>query len=99
MLFSRIIRSADQGLAEAAFLDIPGRVARKLLDLADSHGEDSPQGRRIKIRLPQRTLAGMVGASRENVNRALARLSDHGDIAVESGHIIVLRPAELRKRT
>jgi CRP/FNR family transcriptional regulator/CRP/FNR family cyclic AMP-dependent transcriptional regulator len=98
MLFSRIIRSTDQGLAEAAFLDIPGRVARKLLDLAESHGEDTPKGRRLTMRLPQRTLAGMVGASRENVNRALARLVARGDIGVEAGHIILMRPEELRKR-
>lgn len=97
-LFSRVIRATDQALVEAAFLDIPGRVAKKLLDLAESHGEDTPTGRRIRMRLPQRTLAGMVGASRENVNRALARLMAHGDIAKEGGHIILVRPAELRKR-
>jgi Crp-like helix-turn-helix domain len=40
----------------------------------------------------------MVAASRENVNRALSRLSARGDILLEAGYITILRPAELRKR-
>lgn len=96
---SGYIREMDENFAEAAFLDIPGRVARKLLDLADLHGERTPEGIRIGIRLSQRTLAGMVAASRENVNRALARFLAHGDIRQENGYITVARPAELRKRS
>jgi CRP/FNR family transcriptional regulator/CRP/FNR family cyclic AMP-dependent transcriptional regulator len=96
-LFGTYIRNTNETFAEAAFLDIPGRVAKKLLDLSESQGEASAQGRRIRMRLTQRTLAGMVGASRENVNRALARLVAHGDIALEKGFITIIRPAELRK--
>ncbi|MEO6796304.1 MAG: Crp/Fnr family transcriptional regulator [Candidatus Dormibacter sp.] len=96
-LFSTYIRATDETFSEAAFLDIPGRVAKKLLDLSESQGEASAQGRRIRMRLTQRTLAGMVGASRENVNRALARLVARGDIALEKGFITIVRPAELRK--
>ncbi|HYM50706.1 MAG TPA: Crp/Fnr family transcriptional regulator, partial [Candidatus Limnocylindrales bacterium] len=68
------IRDMDESFSEAAFLDIPGRVAKKLLELAETHGEQAPGGTRITLRLTQRTLAGMVAASRENVNRALSRL-------------------------
>ena len=92
------IRGMDESFAEAAFLDIPGRVAKKLLELAETHGELGGGGTRISLRLTQRTLAGMVAASRENVNRALSRLSARGDIAQEGGYITILRPAELRKR-
>ena len=92
------IRGMDESFAEAAFLDIPGRVAKKLLELAETHGELGSGGTRISLRLTQRTLAGMVAASRENVNRALSRLSARGDIVQEGGYITILRPAELRKR-
>jgi DNA-binding GntR family transcriptional regulator len=51
------------------------------------------------MRLTQRTLAGMVAASRENVNRALSRLTSRGDILQEAGYITIVRPAELRKRS
>jgi CRP/FNR family transcriptional regulator/CRP/FNR family cyclic AMP-dependent transcriptional regulator len=95
---ARYVQQVDQSLAEIAFLDIGGRVARKLLDLAQSHGHQTAGGIRIEMRLSQRTLASMVAASRENVNRALHRLTVAGDIRQEGGLITILRPAELRKR-
>jgi CRP-like cAMP-binding protein len=95
---SRYVQLADESFAEVAFLDITGRVARKLLDLAGEHGEKTAEGTRIKMRLSQRTLASMVAASRENVNRALHRFTVRGDIKQEGGVITIVRPAELRKR-
>lgn len=97
-LLGGYIRGMDESFSEAAFLDIPGRVAKKLLELAETHGELGGGGTRISLRLTQRNLAGMVAASRENVNRALSRLSARGDILLEAGYITILRPAELRKR-
>ena len=98
MVLSRYVQAADESFAEVAFLDITGRVARKLLDLAQEHGEKTAEGTRIKIRLSQQTLASMVAASRENVNRALHRFTVRGDIKQDGGVITILRPAELRKR-
>ncbi len=97
-VLSGYIRRKDEAFAESAFLDIPGRVAKKLLDLAESHGERAPAGVRIGLRLSQRNLAGMVSASRENVNRALARFTALGAIQQDGGFITILKPAELRKR-
>jgi CRP/FNR family transcriptional regulator/CRP/FNR family cyclic AMP-dependent transcriptional regulator len=96
---STYVRRKDAAVAEVAFLDIPARVARKLLELAESKGRDADGGVVIDVHLSQRTLAGMVGASRENVNRALNRFSSLGYIRQERGHITVLRPDELRKRS
>jgi CRP-like cAMP-binding protein len=95
---ARYVQQLDESLAEIAFLDISGRVARKLLDLGQSHGRKTPDGIRIDLRLSQRTLASMVSASRENVNRALQRFVAHGDIKQDGGLITILRPDELRKR-
>jgi CRP/FNR family cyclic AMP-dependent transcriptional regulator len=95
---ARYVRQLDESLAEIAFLDISGRVARKLLDLGQSHGRKTPDGIRIDLRLSQRTLASMVSASRENVNRALQRFVAHGDIKQDGGLITIVRPDELRKR-
>jgi CRP/FNR family cyclic AMP-dependent transcriptional regulator len=93
------IRRKDESFAEVAFLDIHGRVARKLLDLAARHGEPAKGGTRIGLRVSQRTLAGMVAASRENVNRALSRFAAHGDISIEGGFITVLDADALRRRS
>jgi CRP-like cAMP-binding protein len=96
---ARYVQQVDESLAEIAFLDIGGRVARKLLDLGQSHGRKTPEGIRIDVRLSQRTLASMVSASRENVNRALHRLTVRGDIRQGGGLITIVRPEELRKRS
>lgn len=98
-VFTTYIRQMDTALAESAFLDIPGRVAKRLLALAETHGERTADGIRIGMKLPQRTLAGMVGASRENVNRALGRFIARGDISQNGGYVTIVRPAELRKRS
>ena len=59
------LRATDEALADAMFLDVTGRTAKRLLELAD--GEDE-----FRMPLTQEELAGMVGASRERVNKAIA---------------------------
>lgn len=91
------IRRMDETFAESAFLDIPGRVARKLLELAELHGEQTADGIRIGMRLSQRTLAGMVTASRENVNRSLSRFASEGLIRRDSRSITIIDQPGLRR--
>lgn len=90
------IRRKDDELAEIAFLDLPGRLARKLLQLADKHGEKVEGGVRIAVRVPQGELAAMVGSSRENVNRALGQFVKMGAVAMDRGAITILDAEALR---
>lgn len=83
------IRSKDEAFVDLAVRDIPGRVARKLLELA---------GDEKTLALSQSNLAGLVGASRENVNRALSRFASLGYISLDRGRITLLRPEDLRRR-
>ena len=94
-MLSMYIRRKDASMGEAAFLDIPGRIASKLVELADTRGRPSRDGVVIDLPLNQRTLAGMVGASRENVNRALRRFAGLGYIRQGRGSITVLDRARL----
>jgi CRP/FNR family cyclic AMP-dependent transcriptional regulator len=96
-VLSDYIRRKDEAFSDLAFNDIPGRVARKLLDLAATRGEQVAVGAQVTV--SQRTLAGLVGASRENVNRALSRFASLGAISLERGRITLLRPEELRRRS
>ena len=98
-LLSAYIRRQDETVAELAFLDIPGRVAHKLLELAERHGEPAGNGIRITLSMSQRTLAGLVGASRENVNRALRMFASLGYIRLDRGQVVVLKPEGLRRRS
>jgi CRP-like cAMP-binding protein len=64
-LLAQRIRVTDEALADSVFLDVTGRTAKRLLELAD--GSDS-----FTLPITQEELAGMVGASRERVNKAIA---------------------------
>jgi CRP/FNR family cyclic AMP-dependent transcriptional regulator len=92
------IKRKDATMGEIAFLDIPARVALKLLELAESKGRPTSGGIVIDVPLSQRTLAGMVGASRENVNRALSRFVELGYIRQSQRAIEVLDRDQLRRR-
>ena len=59
------LRSMDETLADSVFLDVTGRTAKRLLELAGDADE-------FTLPITQEELAGMVGASRERVNKAIA---------------------------
>lgn len=91
------VRSAAEDLGALAFRDIRERLVLKLLELAETYGETTEEGTRIDMRLSQSTLAAMIGASRENVNRALAALSASAQLEIRGGSILLTRPGELRE--
>jgi CRP/FNR family cyclic AMP-dependent transcriptional regulator len=77
-------------------LDVKGRLAKVLLGLAERHGEPDPGGgTRIALRLTHRDLAGMVGASRENVSRALGAFRRRGFIDYDADAIRLHDPRAL----
>jgi CRP/FNR family transcriptional regulator, cyclic AMP receptor protein len=96
--YSRWIMQRDLRGAEGAFRNLTSRVVTRLLQLADQYGEAMEGGTRIKLRLSETTLANMLGASRENVSRALAQLLRSGDVRREGGFLLIPRPDDLRNR-
>jgi CRP/FNR family cyclic AMP-dependent transcriptional regulator len=80
-----------------AFLDVYGRVAAKLLELADRYGVQR-EGIEIELRLTQAELASWVVASRESVNKALVAFRDQGLIEVEGQRITILDRRGLKRR-
>jgi CRP/FNR family transcriptional regulator, cyclic AMP receptor protein len=65
MILTRRLRATDEALADAMFLDVTGRTAKRLLQIAGNDDEFS-------LPVTQEELAAMVGASRERVNKAIA---------------------------
>lgn len=96
-LASRLRRSNDT-LADLVFSDVPGRVAKALLDLSTRFGVTSDDGIRVAHDLTQEELAQLVGASRETVNKALADFVARGWIRLEQRSVIVLDIDRLRRR-
>jgi CRP/FNR family transcriptional regulator/CRP/FNR family cyclic AMP-dependent transcriptional regulator len=97
-ILSRRLRDADEFVEDAIFLDVPGRLAKKLLQLAETYGRPGPRGTIIGLRLTQQELATMVGATRESVNKHLRAYRTRGILDIEHQHIIILKPTDLARR-
>ena len=91
---SRRLRRADVKIGGLVLLDVPGRIARLLLDLANEAGSDA-----IDKPLTHQTIAQMIGASRETVSRAMKEFQDAGLITVERRRISVGDREALEKRS
>jgi CRP-like cAMP-binding protein len=87
------LRAADDALADAVFLDVPGRTAKRLLDLAGDVD-------RFRLPMTQEELAGLVGASRERVNKAISLFAKLGWLEVEGrGRYHILDRVALEERS
>jgi len=91
-------RKTSHLLEDAMFLDLPARLAKRLLELAEKHGVVTAGGTEIDLQLTQQDLAAAVGVSRVAMNRQLGLFQESGLISLEKKRIIILRPDELKKR-
>lgn len=93
------LRRTNAVLADLVFSDVPGRVAKALLDLADRFGTRSEDGSvHVPHELTQEELAQLVGASRETVNKSLAEFVSRGWIRLEGRGVHLLDVDRLRRR-
>ena len=95
---SQRIRQGNQMVEDLIFLDVYGRVAKKLMDLSREYGVETDEGVRIDLRITQQELASMVGASRESVNKVMGYFTDKSYISTDKHKVTILRLAELQKR-
>ena len=95
---ARRLRRANDVVADLVFTDVPGRVAKNLLDLADRFGEQERDGLHVHHDLTQEELAQLVGASRETVNKALADFASRGCLRLDGKSVIILDPERLARR-
>src|SRR5438045_4711887 len=97
-VLSKRLRTTDQMVEDLIFMDVYGRVAKRLLELADTHGSKVGNGIRIDVRLTQQELASMVGASRESVNKVMGYFTDKDFISTDKHRITLHRIVELKRR-
>src|SRR5258706_8832347 len=94
---SREIRSITAHVQDLHFLDLPGRLAKRILREAS----DETPGADGSVRLPwpytQSELAGMIGGSRQSVNRLLAELTAEGLIDLQRDALVIPDPAALER--
>jgi CRP/FNR family transcriptional regulator len=90
------LRQTNEAMADLVFTDVPGRVAKQLLSLADRFGGTDG---RVEHDLTQEELAQLVGASRETVNKALADFAARGWLRLDGRAVVLLDVERLAKRS
>jgi CRP-like cAMP-binding protein len=90
------MRRATSVCESLALLDIPARLARLLVQLAELQGEPAGRGRRIGFRLSQQELGNLIAATRESVNKHLKLWEEEGLIGMDQGYITLHDLDEMR---
>jgi CRP/FNR family transcriptional regulator, cyclic AMP receptor protein len=97
-VLARRLRRTNDNLADLIFTDVPGRVAKQLLQLAKRFGTQEGGALRVTHDLTQQEIAQLVGASRETVNKALVNFSERGWIRCNGKSIWIADSERLSKR-
>ncbi|TAN21104.1 MAG: Crp/Fnr family transcriptional regulator [Actinomycetota bacterium] len=89
-LLTQRLRSTDTALADAMFLDVTGRTAKRILEISGNSDE-------FVLPLTQEELAGLVGASRERVNKTLASFVKSGLLDISDRRYTILKRDKLEQ--
>lgn len=97
-VLSRRLRRSDELLGDVAFLNVPGRLAKKLVQLNHLYRRETAAGQPVEVRLTQEELASTIGVTRESANKYLRYFSSKGWVTLKKGRIVVLDPAALEQQ-
>jgi len=92
------LRRTNEAVGDLVFSDVPGRVAKALIDLGDRFGKATDDGLFVHHDLTQEELAQLVGASRETVNKALADFAGRGWLKLDGRAVLITDLERLEKR-
>jgi CRP-like cAMP-binding protein len=98
-LMARRVRTANHQLLDVVFDDVPGRVAKELLHLAQRFGSQNGDGWTVRHDLTQTEIAHLVGARRESVNKALCDFAHRGWITIDGKSTLIHHPELLARRS
>jgi CRP/FNR family cyclic AMP-dependent transcriptional regulator len=90
------IRRLNNQISDIFFLDLPARLARQLLQLAEQHGHETEEGIQIQLSLTQTDLAEMTGATRVSINKALGRFRRANWVKVGGRRFTIIDKEELQ---
>jgi CRP/FNR family cyclic AMP-dependent transcriptional regulator len=97
-VLARRLRRTNNNLADLIFTDVPGRVAKQLLQLAQRFGTQEGGALRVTHDLTQEEIAQLVGATRETVNKALTDFAHRDWIRLEGKSVLISDPERLAHR-
>ena len=91
------MKRVSELVEDTLFLNLPLRLAKKLLSLAHAYGEPHAEGLRLDLKLSQEEWGDLVGTTRESVNKQLRAWTEDGLITVDRGYIVIHNRRELEK--
>ena len=92
------LRRTNEAVGDLVFSDVPGRVAKALIDLGERFGKQTDEGLYVNHDLTQEELAQLVGASRETVNKALADFAGRNWLKLDGRAVLITDLDRLEKR-
>jgi CRP/FNR family cyclic AMP-dependent transcriptional regulator len=92
------LRRTNEAVGDLVFSDVPGRVAKALIDLGERFGKQTDEGLFVHHDLTQEELAQLVGASRETVNKALADFAGRNWLKLDGRAVLITDFERLSKR-
>ena len=95
---SKRLRKADDFLEDIFFLKVAARLAKKLIELAMGNGLQEGGNGPIKLSVTQKDLAGMIGTTRESVNKELRTLREKNLVSLSGSAILIHNLEALRQR-
>lgn len=99
MALAQRLRRTNEAVGDLVFSDVPGRVAKALIDLGERFGKKTDEGLFVLHDLTQEELAQLVGASRETVNKALADFAGRNWLKLDGRAVLITDLERLTKRS
>lgn len=91
VLADRMVRISEF-VEDTLFLNLPIRLAKKLVHLASIYGDEVDEGVRINLRLSQEEWGDLVGATRESINKQLRAWTEQGVMSADHGYLTIEKP-------
>jgi CRP/FNR family cyclic AMP-dependent transcriptional regulator len=97
VLVERLVR-VSEFVEDVQFLNLPVRLAKKLMLFADRYGRDGEDGVvKIELKLSQEEWGDLVGTTRESINKQMRAWGDEGLIRIDAGYVTLLQPEAIER--
>jgi CRP-like cAMP-binding protein len=90
------LRRISEFVEDTHFLNLPSRLAKRLVGLSQKYGREATGGVKIDLHVSQTELGDMVGTTRESINKLMRSWVQDGLVSMDSGYITIHRPREIQ---
>jgi CRP/FNR family cyclic AMP-dependent transcriptional regulator len=96
-LVAKRLAGVSELVEDTLFLNLPIRLAKKLVNFADTYGQKTPSGVRLDVKLSQTEWGDLVGTTRESINKQMRAWTKDGLVSIDDGYIVIHRFEELER--